>query len=99
MVKFLKKQEPMIGIALLILTGSAVGTVSTSSTPTIGNLAYWTSTAYPSLLGTVATSTIGAGTGLTFSGTSRLKSAGQWNLQRQYFSKHSYTFQFNLMGS
>ena len=48
-------------------TGSAVGTVSTSSTPTIGNLAYWTSTAYPSLLGTVAaTSTIGAGTGLYF---------------------------------
>lgn len=57
-------------------TGSAVGTVSTSSIPTIGNLAYWTSTAYPSLLGTVATSTIGAGTGLSFSGTAGYQVGG-----------------------
>ena len=41
--------------------GSGVGTVSTSTTPSIGGLAYWTSLAYPSLLGTVATGTVSAG--------------------------------------
>ena len=39
--------------------GSGVGTVSTSSTPTIGNLAYWTSSgSWPETLGTVATTTL-----------------------------------------
>src|SRR3990167_7333344 len=34
------------------------GTVSTSTVPTVGNLSYWTSAGYPSLLGTVATTTL-----------------------------------------
>src|SRR3990167_7850312 len=38
--------------------GSVVGTVSTSSIPNVGGIAYWTSAGYPSLLGTVATGTI-----------------------------------------
>lgn len=33
------------------------GTVSTSTVPTVGQLAYWTSSGYPSLLGSVATGT------------------------------------------
>lgn len=42
--------------------GSGVGTVSTSTTPAIGQLSYWTSAGYPSLLGSVATGTVsGAG--------------------------------------
>lgn len=45
------------------------GTVGTSTIPTIGRLSYWTSNGTPSLLGDVATSSLGAGTGLTFSGT------------------------------
>jgi hypothetical protein len=44
-------------------TGGGVGTISTSSIPTLGQLAYWTGTSYPSLLGTVAT------TSATCSGT------------------------------
>ena len=44
---------------------SGSGTVSTSSVPTIGNLAYWTSNGYPSLLGSVATSTLTASSPLT----------------------------------
>lgn len=47
-------------------SGTTVGTVSTSTTPTIGQLAYWTSTAYPSLLGTVATGTLSASSPLSF---------------------------------
>ena len=50
-------------------TGAVVGTVSTSTTPMVGNLAYWTSTAYPSLLGTVATTTPTITAPLTYSGT------------------------------
>lgn len=37
------------------------GTVSTSSIPTVGQLAYWTSNGFPSLLGSVATGTVSAG--------------------------------------
>ena len=51
----------------LNITSTAVGTVSTSSTPTIGNLSYWTSTAYPSLLGTVATTSLTATSPLSLS--------------------------------
>lgn len=41
--------------------GSGVGTVSTSTSPTIGNLAYWTSKdAWPETLGTVATTSLTA---------------------------------------
>lgn len=41
--------------------GSGIGTVSTSSAPTKGNLAYWTSTgAWPETLGTVATTSLTA---------------------------------------
>src|SRR3990167_5469999 len=49
--------------------GSGSGTVSTSTIPTVGNLAYWTSAAFPSLLGSVATTSITAGTGVSFTGT------------------------------
>ena len=43
-------------------SGSGVGTVSTSTSPTMGNLAYWTSKdAWPETLGSVATSTITCG--------------------------------------
>lgn len=38
--------------------GGGVGTISTSTTPTIGQLAYWTSAGYPSLLGSAATTTL-----------------------------------------
>ena len=47
--------------------GTVVGTVSTSSTPTIGNLSYWTSAGYPSLLGTVATTSLTATSPLSLS--------------------------------
>ena len=49
--------------------GSGFGTVSTSTIPTVGNLSYWTSAGYPSLLGTVATSTLSLGSDFTTSGT------------------------------
>jgi hypothetical protein len=39
-------------------SGAGVGTVSTSTTPVIGNLAYWTGIGWPSTLGTVGTSTL-----------------------------------------
>ena len=48
-------------------SSSVVGTVSTSSTPTIGNLSYWTSVGYPSLLGTVATTSLTATSPLSLS--------------------------------
>lgn len=44
--------------------GSGSGTISTSTTPTIGHLPYWTSI---SQLGSVATTTVGAGTGISLS--------------------------------
>lgn len=47
--------------------GSTIGTVSTSTAPIVGNLAYWTSDAYPSLLGTVATTTLTGTAPLVFS--------------------------------
>lgn len=48
---------------------SGTGTVSTSTVPTIGQIAYWTSAGYPSLLGSVATSTLTASSPLTGSFT------------------------------
>lgn len=45
------------------------GTVSTSTVPTVGNLAYWTSNGFPSLLGSVATGTISTLGGLTVTGS------------------------------
>ena len=44
------------GICIGNSTGGGTGTVSTSTIPTVGNLSYWTSNGYPSLLGSVATS-------------------------------------------
>lgn len=41
------------------------GTVSTSSIPTVGQLAYWTSNGFPSLLGSVATGTVSGTNGIT----------------------------------
>jgi hypothetical protein len=52
-----------------IASASVVGTVSTSSIPTIGQLAYWNSAGYPSLLGSVATTSPTFGLGLTTTGT------------------------------
>jgi len=47
------------GGTLSATAGSGVGTVSTSSAPTRGALAYWTTSgAWPELLGTVATGTV-----------------------------------------
>ena len=40
--------------------GTGVGTISTSTTPTISNLSYWTGTGWPSTLGTVATTSLTA---------------------------------------
>ncbi|MEK9207965.1 MAG: hypothetical protein AAB922_05755 [Patescibacteria group bacterium] len=60
----------LIGGTNLTINATAatvVGTVSTSSAPTIGNLSYWTSTAYPSLLGTVATTSLTATSPLSLS--------------------------------
>ena len=51
----------------LNITSIAIGTVSTSSVPTIGQLSYWASTGYPSLLGTVATTTLTASSPLSLS--------------------------------
>lgn len=45
------------------------GTVSTSTVPTVENLAYWTSNGFPSLLGSVATGTISTLGGLTVTGS------------------------------
>lgn len=45
------------------------GTVSTSSQPTLGNLAYWTGAGWPSTLGTVATTTLTATSPLALSQT------------------------------
>lgn len=57
--------------------GSGSGTVGTSTNETQGFLPYWTSSsATPALLGKVATSSIGAGTGLTFSGTAGAQVGG-----------------------
>lgn len=44
---------------------SGSGTVSTSTIPIVGQLSYWTSNGYPSLLGSVATSSATLGLGLT----------------------------------
>jgi len=41
------------------------GTVSTSTIPTVGQLAYWTSNGFPSLLGSVATGTVSSSGGIT----------------------------------
>lgn len=45
--------------------GGGTGTVSTSSVPNVGDLAYWTSNGYPSLLGSVATGTLSGGGPIT----------------------------------
>lgn len=47
--------------------GSGSGTVSTSTIPTVGNLAYWTSNSFPSLLGDVATSSLTASAPISLS--------------------------------
>ncbi len=53
------------------------GTVGTSTNEIAGYLPYWTTTSVtPALLGKVATSSIGAGTGLTFSGTAGAQVGG-----------------------
>ena len=39
-------------------SGSGSGTVSTSTVPTIGQIPYWTSNGYPSLLGSTATTSV-----------------------------------------
>lgn len=50
--------------------GGGTGSVGTSTVPTTGNLSYWTTSgATPELLGEVATTSITAGTGLSFTGT------------------------------
>ena len=49
--------------------GTTVGTVSTSTTPILGNLAYWTGTGYPSTLGTIATTSLSIGSEFSHSGT------------------------------
>lgn len=57
--------------------GGGSGNVATSSLETAGFLPYWTSTnGTPATLGKVATSSIGAGTGLTFSGTAGAQVGG-----------------------
>lgn len=50
-----------------ISSGGGSGTVGTSTVPTIGQLAYWTSNGSPSLLGSTATGTVSAGTGISVS--------------------------------
>lgn len=61
----------IFGASPVTLTGSGSGssnpgTVSTSTIPTIGQVAYWTTSgAYPELLGSVATGTVSAGTGIS----------------------------------
>ena len=86
-------------------TGSSVGTVSTSSTPTIGNLAYWTSTAFPSLLGTVATTTLTASSPLSLSqpisviggsaSALSLDTSGTWSGNAGTVTNGVYTTTFN----
>lgn len=49
------------------VSASGAGTISTSSIPTIGNIPYWTSAGYPSLLGTVATTSLTVGGSLVLS--------------------------------
>lgn len=50
--------------------GSGVGTIATSSLETKGQLPYYTTTSgYPALVGSVATSSVTNGTGISFSGT------------------------------
>lgn len=50
-------------------SGGGSGTISTSTIPTVSNLAYWTSNGFPSLLGSVATSTLTPSSPLTGSFT------------------------------
>lgn len=52
------------------------GTVSTSTVPTPGQLAYWTSAGFPSLLGSVATGTISNGTGISVTAGQRVIGSG-----------------------
>lgn len=69
--------------------GTVIGTISTSSTPVIGQLPYWTSTGYPSLQGSVATTSLTATSPLSLSqpisviGTSAsaltISTAGTWS--------------------
>ena len=40
--------------------GSSIGTISTSTVPTVGHIPYWTSAGYPSLLGSIATTSLTA---------------------------------------
>lgn len=48
--------------------GTTVGTVSTSTTPTIGQLAYWTTSGqYPDKLGSVATTSVACNNGISCS--------------------------------
>lgn len=50
--------------------GSGIGTISTSTSPTIGNLSFWTSKdAWPEKLGSVATTSLTISSPLTTSGT------------------------------
>lgn len=50
--------------------GSGVGTVSTSSQETAGQVPYWTTTnGYPAKLGSISTSTPSIGSGLAYTGT------------------------------
>jgi hypothetical protein len=80
--------------------GSGTGTVSTSTIPTVGQIAYWTSNGFPSLLGSVATSTLTAGTGLTGSfthigtgGSLSLDNTGNWaGTWQTYSPSHFATF-------
>lgn len=65
------------------------GTVGTSTVPTVGNVAYWTSAGYPSLLGSVATSTLTATSPLTGSFT-HVGSAGSLGIQVANTSQNGY---------
>ncbi len=50
--------------------GGATQSVATSTTPTIGHIPYWTTSgATPELLGSVATTSVTVGSGLSYSGT------------------------------
>lgn len=70
-------------------SASGSGTVSTSTVPTVGQLAYWTSKGYPSLLGSVATSTLLATSPLTGSFT-HVGSAGSLGIQVANTSQSGY---------
>ena len=54
-------------LACAVVTASVVGTISTSTTPTIGQLSYWTGIGWPSTLGTVATTSLTASSPLALS--------------------------------